>query len=262
VAAIMRIVAVAISLSLNMVAPCFAQAAVDYGSWDVLLRTYVKDGQVDYRAIQASRSPLDRYLAVVAAARMDSSVSPSERLAFWINAYNANVVRGVLDHYPVASVKKVPGFFDKIRYPVAGSELTLNQMEHQARMLGDPRVHFALVCASSSCPVLRSEAYVPERVEAQLQDQAVQFLGDTSRGMRIEGSALLVSKIFEWYKADFVPASELGWLGRLTPQKLLPRIEPYLSRRTAEAIRSRQLALAFLDYDWLLNERTGDRGEK
>lgn len=254
VAAIMRSVAVVVSFSLSVVAPCFAQAAVDHGSWDALLRTHVKDGQVDYRALQASRSPLDRYLAVVAAARMDSSASRPERLAFWVNAYNANVVKGVLDHYPVASVKKVPGFFDKIRYPAAGSELTLNEMEHQARMLGDLRVHFALVCASSSCPVLRSEAYVPERIEAQLQDQAVQFLGDPSRGMRIEGSTLLVSKIFDWYKADFVPASELGWLGRLTPEKLLPRIQPYLDRRTAEAIRSRQLAPAFLDYDWSLNE--------
>lgn len=114
-------------------------------------------------------------------------------------------------------------------------------------------VHFALVCASSSCPSLVREAYVPERLNEQLAEQTRRFLADPQRGLRVEGRTLWLSKIFDWYKSDFIPAGELGWLGRLTPEKLLPHIELYLDGDIAQAIRSRQLVIKFLDYDWSLN---------
>ena len=131
--------------------------------------------------------------------------------------------------------------------------MTLNEIESRGRILGDWRVHFALVCASSSCPFLRREPYVAGRLDEQLTEQTRRFLADAQRGVRVEDRTIWLSKIFDWYKRDVIPASELGWLGRLTPEKLLPRIEPYLDRDIAQAIRSRPLAIKFLDYDWSLN---------
>lgn len=241
----MKKVVAAISLSLAMAAPCFAQDGVDHGSWDALLRAHVKDGNVDYQAIQASPGRLDHYLSLVAAARMDSSASRPERLAFWINAYNACVVKGVLDHYPLTSVKKVRGFFDGIRYRVAGEALTLNELEARARAEGGAWVHFALVCASSSCPFLRNEAYVPERVSQQLDEQATRFLADPTRGLRIEPPTLWASKIFKWYAKDFVPQ------GPLTAASLWAAISSYITVEGLPPITDMQLK--FMEYDWSLN---------
>ena len=240
-----------------------SEPGLDHTAWDTLLHRYVDEqGRVDYRAWhEEGRHALEAYLQRPAETDV-SRLANEEALAFWINAYNACVVKGVLDRYPLRSVKEVSGFFERITCRIAGESLTLNAMEVRGRQLGDWRLHFALVCASSSCPSLRREAYIPGRLNEQLDEQTRQFLADPQRGLRVEGRTLRLSKIFDWYKTDFIPAGELGWLGRLTPEKLLLRIEPYLSRRTAEAIRSRQLALAFLDYNWSLNERTGDRGEK
>lgn len=233
----------------------FASApGLDHAAWDALLRQYVNErGRVDYRAWRdEGRDALERYLqrfAQVDVSRLDRN----EALAFWINAYNACVVNGVLKHYPLRSVKDVPGFFDRVTYRVTGESLTLNDIEARGRQLGDWRIHFVLVCASLSCPSLVREAYVPERLNEQLAGQTRRFLADPQRGLRVEGRTLRLSKIFDWYKVDFIPASELGWLGRLTPEKLLPRIEPYLDRHIAQAIRSKRLSISFLDYDWSLN---------
>lgn len=254
--------------------PLAAQARVDHAVWDQLLHRHVSEGLVDYEGFRQERQEVERYLAALETADPLSWSSREEQLAFWINAYNANVVKGVLDHYlpapsearlpvagrrqtgqagPIASVKEVKGFFDRIRYRVAGRELTLNEIEGEGRTLGDWRIHFAVVCASSSCPPLRAEAYVAEQLEAQLTEQTRQFLDNPQRGMRIEDDMLWASKIFDWYTTDFIPPKELGLFRRLTPEKLLPRIEPYLDRHIAQAIRSKRLSISFLDYNWSLN---------
>jgi hypothetical protein len=147
-------------------------------------------------------------------------------------------------------VKEVKGFFDKIRYRVAGGLLTLNEIEGRGRKLGDWRLHFALVCASSSCPPLLDEAFVPERLDQQLADRTKAFLADTERGLRIEGSTLWASKIFDWYAKDFLPSG--GLFQRLTAEKLLEVLGPYPPDEVANA-KGRSLTLKFLDYDWSLN---------
>lgn len=231
----------------------FAHGEVDHGAWNRLLQRYVSDGRVDYRGLAAERHALEAYLDTLREAHMEHLPSVAHQAAFWINAYNACVVRGVLDRYPLRSVKEAPGFFERITCRVAGESLTLNAIEARGRQLGDWRIHFALVCASSSCPPLMKEAYIPGRLNEQLAEQTRQFLADPQRGLRVEDRMLWLSKIFDWYKTDFIPASEMGWRGRLTPEKLLPRIEPYLDRRIAQAIRSQRLSISFLDYDWSLN---------
>jgi hypothetical protein len=230
------------------------ERGIDHAAWDALLHRYVDaHGAVDYRAWHdEGQHALKAYLERLAETDV-SRLAKEEALAFWINAYNACVVQGVLEQYPISSVKDAPGFFEKITYRIGKESLTLNEIEGRGRKLGDWRVHFALVCASSSCPFLRRESYVAGRLDEQLTEQTRRFLVDAQRGVRVEGRTLWLSKIFDWYKRDVLPASELGWLGRLTPETLLPRIEPYLDRHIAQAIRSKRLSISFLDYNWSLN---------
>lgn len=239
---------------LLLASPAMAQQ-VDHAAWDSLVRRHVTHGLVDYQAIQKERALFDRYverLASVDPAQLDST---EERLAFWINAYNALVVHAVLERYPLASVKRIRGFFDGLRYEVGGRTLTLNDVEAQGRALGDWRIHMALVCASSSCPPLRSEAYVASRLNLQLTEQAMQFLSDTQRGLRVDGNTLWLSKIYDWYAADFAPAAAPAALHRLTPSTLLSAIRPYLKAELARVIGESRLGLKFLDYNWSLNQQ-------
>ena len=226
-----------------------AHESASYSAWDSLLHSAVASGRVDYRGLQQDHGVLDAFLAGLAL--LDPARLPSQdaQLAFWINAYNACVVKGVLTHYPLKSVKDIKGFFDGIRYQVAGQSLTLNEIEAKGRAFGDWRIHFAVVCASTSCPTLRSEAYVPERLDEQLTDQVKQFLADPSRGLRLDAAnrVLWVSKVLKWYAKDFVPK------GSLEVNTLLPVIEPYLNLALAQSIRRQKPTLKVLDYDWSLN---------
>ena len=232
----------------------------DHAAWDTLLRRYVDEqGQVNYRAWhEEGRQALEVYLQRRAETDV-SRLAKEEALAFWINAYNACVVQGVLEHYlpapskarqagPIASVKEVKGFFDRIRYRVASRELTLNEIEGQGRALGDWRIHFAVVCAATGCPVLRSEAYMAERVGAQLDEQISRYLVDDVHGMRIDyaSKTLWVSKIFKWYAKDFVS-------GPLTTKSLWAVIGGFVPQQKSLLWEPEQFNLKFLDYDWSLN---------
>lgn len=229
-----------------------SQPRVDHALLDELLRRHVQDGLVDYQGLKADPEALERYLRSLQYVDPSRLQAPEEQLAFWINAYNACVLKGVLDHYPLTSVKEVKGFFDRIRYQIAGSPLTLNQLEAKGRALGDWRIHFAVVCASSSCPILREEAYVPERLEQQLTGQVGQFLRDPARGLRVDEAKrmLWASKIFKWYAKDFVRQ------GALTSETLLLVLHRYLDATWLAQAQRRPLALNFFEYDWTLNDQS------
>ena len=231
-----------------------ASPTIDHTPFDRLLRRFVRAGLVDYRGIQEERTTLDAYLQQVRQAT-PAAWDRQAQLAFWINAYNACVIRGVIDHLPLQSVKDVDGFFEKIHYDVAGRSLTLNEIEAEGRKLGDWRSHFGVVCASSSCPLLRSEAYVADRLDAQLADQTRNFLQDRQRGQRIDGGTWWVSKIFDWYAGDFVPGQG-GLFRKLLPEKLLPVLQPYLDESTIYTVSGTSLTIKFLSYDWTLNSRS------
>ena len=249
-------VAIGGSVSLLLAPRATADTTVSHGIWDQLLRRYVQGGLVDYRGLRSEHLTLAGYLVNLREVHLAQLGSPEERLAFWLNAYNACVVQCVLDRYPVTSVREIPGFFDKIRYRVGGRNLTLNEIEAQVRAFGDWRVHFALVCASRSCPLLRAEAYDPERLEEQLVAQVTAFLQDNQQALRIEGGTLRVSKLFDWYATDFFPAARLGLLRKLKPALLKAVLEPYLEPSTTQMIGwLPQTPVKFLDYDWSLNEQ-------
>ena len=252
-----------------MLAPGTVRAAPDAALWNAVLAAHVRDGRVDYAALRRDRTSLDRYVAQIASvdAAGLAAMQPDEQLAYWINAYNAFVLRSVVDHYPIRgrtfrglarpanSIWQIPDAFDGQRFEAGGRRVSLDDVEHAIMRptFRDPRVHVALVCAARSCPPLRPEAYVAARLDAQLEDQARQFLADATRGLQVDTArgVVRVSKIFEWFGQDFAA------LGGGNPRR---GVLEYVARHVADPaladrLRSGALRLEFLDYDWTLNDR-------
>lgn len=224
-------------------------------AWDRVLRDHAEDGGIDYAAVQADPSDLEAYLDYVAATD-PASLSEDEQIAFYSNAYNAYVVKAVLDRYPgVESVKDVDGFFDEETHQVGGEAMTLDDIETAAREL-DPRVHFTVVCASTSCPDLRDRAYTGEGIEEQLEEQTQAFLRDPSKGLRYDAAAndLYLSSIFKWYAQDFTGGSRvvaffarggiLDWV-----------VDNLADDELAATLEEREPSVKYMDYDWTLNDR-------
>ena len=241
-----------------------------HGAWTALLAAHVRwndagtASAVDYRGFARDRAALDAYraaLAGVAAADFAAWPAP-DRLAFLVNAYNANTIALVLTRYPdLRSIKDLGGFFAspwKQRFvALLGATRSLDEIEHGLVRGGvgadEPRVHFALNCASIGCPALRPEAYRGDVLAAQLADQARRFLADHERN-RWDAAAgrLAVSKIFDWYASDFARAagSVAAYLGRFAAEL---GADAAAGRRIAAGT----VAVEFLDYDWRLNDTGG-----
>ncbi|RME92606.1 MAG: DUF547 domain-containing protein [Verrucomicrobia bacterium] len=220
--------------------------------WDEVLQAHVHDGLVAYARLLEHRTPLDRYLeqtAAVTETQFETWTRPRQ-LAFLINLYNAGTVRLILDHYPVGSIKDLGRWFrSPWELPVIrlwGKNRTLDELEHKIirPRYHEPLVHFALVCAARGCPPLRSEAYVAERLKAQLEDQVRRFLAQTAKN-RVEPAArtLYLSPIFKWYREDFEKAA-----GSVTAF-----LRPYWPPEVAATIDDR-FRLRYTDYDWSLND--------
>lgn len=220
---------------------------------DKTLNTYVKDALVDYRNLKANRQDLDRYLGQVAAVPEPEFKRWTEKqqLAFLINAYNAYTLQLIIDHYPVKSIKDIGGWvkgpWEQPVVRLFGRELTLNDLEHKLLRVNyqEPRIHFALVCAAMGCPALRSEAYEAARLDAQLDDQARQFLANTQKN-RVDVAEQLVylSPIFKWYGADFEKKSG----------SLLGALKPYWPKEAEAALAEGGFKIRYTDYNWSLNQ--------
>jgi len=234
---------------------CHPVTAEEVELWDGLLARHSRSGGLDYESLAEERLLLDRYLTSVAETPVEGW-EDDEKVAFWINAYNAGVAALVLDRYPgIESVRDVDGFFDELILTVSGTRLTLDEIESLARDAGDPRVHFAVVCASTSCPDLRGEAYVAERLEEQLEEQTAGFLSDTTKGMRFDAEEgdLYLSSIFKWYAGDFTGGST--FVAFFARSQVTEWILPHLAGELAERIRQADPSVAYMDYDWTLNDR-------
>ncbi len=231
---------------------------VDHSVWDRLLKKYVDDnGMVDYAAWKASKSDtgsLKQYLAILGRGDPEASTTKQGKLAFWINAYNALTVHGILEVYPTNSIRnhtaKLVGYniWDDLLLPVTDKKYSLNAIEHKIlRKLGEPRIHFAIVCASIGCPRLRNEAYTPEKLEAQLADNTRDFFS-RQRNLQVDLNRrqVRVSSILDWFGEDFGP----------TPQKALARLAEYMpDDATGRLIEQGEFSVEYLDYDWSLNKQ-------
>ena len=241
-----------------------------HGAWDALLQRHVvlisegNASQVDYAGMLADRAALKAYLETLSAVSEDEyrGWGKAERLAFLINAYNAFTVELILTRYPdLHSIKALGSLFRspwKQRFfTLLGQERHLDELEHALirapGVFDEPRIHFAVNCASVGCPMLRHEAYKAKRLDAQLQDSLRRFLSDHSRNRFDPASGRLqVSKIFDWYGEDF----EQGHPGFTSLQSLFGK---YAGLLTDSSVARRRIAagdyrLAFLDYDWRLND--------
>lgn len=257
---------------LGVTAPVVAQAAFDHShaAWTALLRKHVvvqrggQASQVRYAAFAADRAALKAYLDALSAVpeATFAAWSRAQRMAFLVNAYNAFTVELILTKYPkLESIKDLGSIFQspwKPKWvPLLGTKVSLDDIEHEMlRRRGaydDPRVHFAVNCASIGCPALREEAFVAERLDAQLDEQALRFMSDRSRNRyNAQRGRLEVSKIFDWFGEDF----RLGHRGIASLPAFLSRYAEQLADAPAdrEKVRGAQADVAFLDYDWKLND--------
>lgn len=225
----------------------------DHAAFDAILRAHVDaQGLVDYAGLAAESRGLDDYIDALARADF-AALTRDAKLAVLINAYNAWTLRLILDHWPLESIKDIPAAerWNAERFEIAGQSLSLDALEHQwlRKRFVEPRMHFAINCASIGCPPLRAEAYRTDQLDAQLADQcrivhtngSRWFTFDTQAGT--EGATLGLTQIYRWFGGDFeqVAGSVLAFAGRFNA-----RLAKLLDAGDAPAIR-------WLDYDWGIN---------
>lgn len=207
---------------------------------DALFGTYVSNGKVDYTALNDNKASLEKVLGLAADVQVSSSDANTYQ-AFWINAYNLAVLKGVLDNYPLKSPLDKAGFFDKTKYKFCGTTITLNDIENKMlrAKFHDARVHFVLVCGAKGCPPIISEAYRPENVQRLIEQQTIKALNNSSFIKVSEGTVAL-SEIFKWYKEDFVTENqtEIDFLNTYRKEKIAP-----------------DLKVTYYSYDWRLNSK-------
>lgn len=224
-------------------------SAPSHDIWDAELKKYVDaEGWVDYYRWSMSDDQLDQYLSQLTSHPPLDSWSESEQIAYWINVYNAFTIKVILNHYPVESIKDIGGsipmhntVWDQKFFNIGERPTSLGEVEHLIlrKYFDEPRIHFAINCASISCPILRREAYDAELLEAQLVDQTKQFLSDKSKNMLDANGTWSLSPIFKWFSEDFGSRSELS--------KLLATYGPNLN--------GEMQAIRYLEYNWNLNDR-------
>jgi len=246
----------AVLMAVLMAAPLVthAGAGFDQAAWDGLLKRYVDtDGRVAYSDLAArDQKTLDAYLTRVASAEVGDVVTKDAQ-AFWINAYNAGIVSAVLQGYTAENILRRRSIFRSFTFVVAGTSRTLDAIEHEILRprFKDPRTHFALVCASSSCPKLRREAYTGANLDTALDEEARRFVNDPTRNaIDTRSPKLALSAIFEWFAADFV--ADAGSVRAFVARHLRDE-----AGRTV--VRDPETPITYLDYDWTLNAQPGKR---
>lgn len=235
--------------------------AFDHSAYARIFDAYITDGSVDYAKLKPRREALGQYVKMLESLSRANyeEMSRDEKIAFWINAYNAAAVKLIVDHYPLRkrlgwkalaypenSIQQIPNVWDRKVLEVFDEPLSLNHIEHQIlrKEFHDPRVHFALVCASLGCPVLRSEPYQGDKLDTQLNKQVRGFLADPKKARYDEpDDTLYLSPIFKWFRKDFESAGGiLSFVKTHSPEKAKEKI-------------SDKTEIEWLKYNWNLNER-------
>jgi hypothetical protein len=261
-----RLASAVAAAALVSVAAGDAQQLPDHSTLSEVLGTYLQHDLVDYAALQLGREGLDAYLEELAGtdAEVLGAAPRDAGLAFWINAYNACALRLVIDHYPIQkasfptslvrslqgvpanSIRQIADTWSREFCDVAGKARALDEIEHEIiRPMGEPRIHFAVNCASRSCPVLGPRAYTAEGLDDQLDAAVRRFLAsERNYVLQREGDpTLALNKVLDWYRDDF------GGI-----EGVMEFLLHYVTPRDAEYIRARSPDVEFLEYDWTLND--------
>lgn len=254
-------------LVLTAAPPLAGQTVPDHSTFDRVLEEVRRGGLVDYARLKANRSNLDAYIEELDRTDPEavSSAPRGARLALWINAYNACALRLVIDHYPIEkrgfvaglrntvagvpanSIRQIPNTWKERFCPVAGRNRALDEIEHEIiRPMGDPRIHFAVNCASRSCPVLAPEAYKADSVDVQLDAAVHRFVSDPSHYRLDRGitPVLHLNKVLDWYEDDFG--------GKRGVVEFLTRYVPAEDATILE--QHPDLPVNYVNYDWTLND--------
>jgi hypothetical protein len=213
---------------------------VDHNAWDKLLKKYVtENGDVNYKEFKKDVEQLNNYVGYLATKIPSENWSKPEKLAYFINAYNANTIKLIIDNYPIKSIKDIKNPWSKKRIKIGDKDFSLEDIEHEIlRKMNEPRIHFAINCASASCPKLLNVAYTSENVEQLLDKATKSFIANTKKNSISEQSVQL-SKIFQWYKSDFtVKGSLIDYINQYSKVKVY-----------------HDATISYLEYDWSLNEQ-------
>ena len=222
----------------------------NHSKFDALLKEHVSDGRVDYGALKNDKR-LNNYLSSIATADSSELETQNQNVAFWTNVYNAYTLKLIADHFPIDSIMDIkvkghPSPWDVPFATVANKNYTLNQIENEVIRPNwpDPRIHYALVCAANSCPQLRSEAYVAEDLDKQLDEQGRWFLTHRNSFDHKARTATL-SKVYEWYSVDF------GNSPQDTLRTIATHAEPSIRQELTQ--NSKAWKVSFSEWDWALN---------
>ena len=242
------IIPAVIFISISPVLSLASGTTVDHSIFGTLLKSHVKDGQVSYSAFKKDEPDLDRYLVQLEKVDPDL-LDRAEQMAFYINAYNAWTIKLILENYPgVKSIKDLGSLFQspwkKKFVKLNAKTIHLDHIEHEILrpVFRDPRIHFAVNCASRSCPPLLDEPFTGPELERQLEDAAISFINDPQSNF-IDGDRLYVSRIFKWFGEDF-DNDILGYFRSYARGELAKQI----------AKAGKTLRIKYLDYDWSLND--------
>jgi len=270
------VVTVTLGLLLLASTPRAQVADARLRAFDEVLDMYVRDGEVYYRALKSERSRLDNYVTSIATVAADR-LPRDERLAFWLNAYNALVLQTVIDHYPIQrrssdypakSIRQIPGAFERLPHRVGGRSVTLDQIEQSILIeFHDPRVFLALGRGAAGSGRLRSEAFTAQRLEIQLAEAAVEC-ATRSRCLRVdrEADTISVSSVFSWREKEFVETYATGAPPAFAARSPIERavitlLQPKLLTIERDVLSKNTFTLVYIPFDWTLNDLTG-RGER
>ncbi len=212
----------------------------NHSTWNDLLKKYVSStGKVNYKGLKGEKTKIDNYINQLIAFTSQTDWSRNEKLAYWINLYNAITVKLILDNYPLKSIKDLYNGkpWDKKLVTIDSKTYSLNNIENDIirPKFNDARIHFAVNCAAKSCPKLMNGAFLPEKLNYQLNKQAKGFINGSKNN--ITASSITISKIFDWYKDDFKHGNIIDFLNQYSNTQINPNA-----------------SINFNEYDWKLNE--------
>jgi hypothetical protein len=254
-----------------------------YDNYAAVLRSFVDDaGMVDYEGLKANSQKLQAF--ATALSKLDRKSydkwSKKEQIAFWMNAYNGLTLKVIIDNYPIKSsffrsrvypknsIRQIAGVWDKITFTVMGQHLTLGHIEHEIlrKKFDEPRIHMAMVCAAVSCPPLRNEPYVAEKLDEQLDEQTRKFLSNPQKfRIDVNKATVYLSSILKWFAGDFVnkygPEQNIAKHNKES-SAVLNFVGGYLKQADKDYILQGNFKIKYLKYDWSLNEQQAAEGEK
>jgi len=227
---------------LNELPPRSSREAAKYSTWEMLLKTSVdKKGNVDYKKIRRNEKVFNLVLKSLSSTRIDKTWTENEKIAFWINVYNAFTIKLIIDNYPVSSIKDIKKPWDKEFFSINGEKMSLGHVEHQIlrKQFVEPRIHFAINCASSSCPRIVQIPYTSKNLDRLLDRQAKEYINNPVLN-NVNHNNYELSKLFQWFAKDF--------------RKSEGSVKNFINKYSKVKIKD-QVSKGFLDYNWDLNTK-------